>query len=157
MKKRNIAAFCSIAAALLAAGGVYAAAWSPVLAGALDFSLREEGDRAALAGFTLTGRLADGAEETRFSVDETGVRQQIAVVPPGEEEPLPLSYSAGFSLRPGSILVQHYSAEPEEGGYYNITYRAEVTDIRLLWQLSVWQPGDQRWFRMDTGLTNPKT
>ena len=50
MKKRNIAAFCSIAAALLAAGGIYAAAWSPVLAGALDFSLREEGDRAAPSG-----------------------------------------------------------------------------------------------------------
>lgn len=157
MKKRNIAAFCSIAAALLAAGGIYAAAWSPVLTGALDFALREEGDRAALAGFTLTGKLTDGAEETLFSVDETGVRQQIAVVPPGEEEPLPLSYIAGFSLRPGNILAQHYSAEPEEGGYYNITCRAEVTDIRLLWQLSVWQPGDQRWFRMDTGLTNPKT
>ena len=41
MKERNIAAFCSIAAALLAAGGIYAAAWSPVLAGAL---------RAAMAG-----------------------------------------------------------------------------------------------------------
>lgn len=158
---KMIAGFLSIGAALAAAAVFFAGTWLPTGAPGFRLSLAEEGGRAALAPFSLSGRFGDSSEAIAFTLGEAGLSQQARVLPPAlGEQGFVTMPPVEFACVPDSTEGAEYTAKLIGG---EETYRIResvLSESRLMLTLEEWTVSgsgafERKALRIDTGLTYP--
>ncbi len=153
----------SVCAAALVVAGAYLAAWLPVFGEGFQIRVEEEqGSRAALGEFALTGSVTDGRSETVFTLDQTGLSQKSRAIPPKIAEEAPKFFSKRACFLPGEVTEEELSASPtEQENGYQLTRQVRSLDTQLVWEVQNnrfhYDTSDDRQVRVNTGLTYPES
>lgn len=153
----------SVCAAALVVAGAYLAAWLPVFGEGFQIRVEEEqGSRAALGEFALTGSVTDGRSETVFTLDQTGLSQKSRAIPPETARQEQRFFSQRAYYLPGEIEKEELLAAPAgEENSYQLTQRVWSKNTQLIWEIQNNQfhydsSGDWQ-VRVSTGLTYPES
>ena len=160
-RSKMIAGFLSTGAALAVAAAFFAVAWLPTGAPEFRLSLAGEGDRSALAPFSLHGRFGDSSAAIAFTLTENGLAQRVEVLPPPLEEPGFVTMPpVEYACVPDSTEGAEYTAELTDGTETYHIRESVLSESRLMLTLEEWTVSngsafEQKILRADTGLTCP--